>query len=69
MKKSQFSDEEIAFALKQAELNINVEQACWKMGISDAAFYVRRRKCGGVSPSGLRRLQQFEEENRKRAGT
>ena len=35
------------------------------MGISDATFYVGRKKYAGVGPSELRRLCQLEEENRK----
>jgi transposase InsO family protein len=35
------------------------------MGISDATFYIWRKKYGGVGPSELRRLRQLEEENRK----
>ena len=53
------------FALKQAELGISVEEVCRKMGISDATFYVWRKKYGGIGPSELRRLRQLEEENRK----
>lgn len=33
MKRSKFTDEQIAFALKQAELGISVEEVCRKMGI------------------------------------
>ena len=65
MKRSKFTDEQIAFALKQAELGISVEDVCRKMGISDATFYVWRKKYGGIGPSELRRLRQLEEENRK----
>jgi putative transposase len=65
VKKSKFTDDQIAFALKQAELGISVEEVCRKMGISDATFYVWRKKYGGVGSSGLRRLRQLEEENRK----
>ena len=65
MKRSKFTDDQIAFALKQAELGISVEEVCRKMGISDATFYVWRKKYGGVGPSELRRLLQLEEENRK----
>ena len=36
MKKSKFTDEQIAFALKQAEVGTPVEEVCGKMGISDA---------------------------------
>ena len=35
------------------------------MGISEATFYVWRKKYGGIGPSELRRLRQLEEENRK----
>ncbi len=39
MKKSRFTEEQIAFALKQAELGTKVDEICRKMGISDATFY------------------------------
>jgi putative transposase len=65
VRKSKFTDDQIAFGLKQAELGISVEEVCRKIGISDATFYVWRKKYGGVGPSELRRLRQLEEENRK----
>lgn len=65
VKKSKFTEEQIAFALKQAELGTRVEEVCRKMGISEATFYVRKKRYGGVGPSELRRLRQLEEENRK----
>jgi len=40
VKKSKFPEDQIAFALKQAELGTSVEEVCRKMGISDATFYV-----------------------------
>ena len=39
MRKSKFTNEQIAFALKQAELGIGVEGVCRKIGIRDATFY------------------------------
>lgn len=65
MKKSRFTEEQIAFALKQAELGTPVSEVCRKMGISDATFYNWRKKYGGLGPSELRRLKQLEEENSK----
>ena len=65
VRKSKFTEDQIAFALKQAELGISVEEVCRKMGISDATFYVWRKKYSGVGPSELRRLRQLKEENRK----
>ncbi len=40
MKKSKFTEEQIAYALKQAELGTPVAEVCRKMGISDATFYI-----------------------------
>src|SRR3569833_1316222 len=65
MKRSKFTEQQIAFALKQAELGTPVEEVCRKMGISDATFYNWKKKYGGLSPSELRRLRQLEEENTK----
>lgn len=65
MRKSRFTEDQIAFALTQAELGISVEEVCRKMGISDATFCVWRKKYSGVGPSELRRLRQREQENRK----
>ena len=65
MKKSKFTEEQIAFALKQAESGTIVEEICRKMGISQATFYAWRKKFGGLGVAELRRLRQLEEENRK----
>ena len=65
MKKSRFTEEQIAFALKQVELGTRVPEICRKMGISDATFYNWKKKYGGLGPSELKRLRQLEEENRK----
>ncbi len=65
MKKSNYTEEQIAFALKQAELGTPVEEVCRKLGISDATFYNWRKKFGGLGPSEVRRLKQLEEENSK----
>ncbi len=65
MKRSKFTEQQIAFALKQAELGTPVEEVCRKMGISDATFYNWKKKYGGLGPSELRRLKQLEEENIK----
>ncbi len=65
MKKSKYTEEQIAFALKQTEVGISVEEVCRKMGVSPATFYQWRKKYGGLGPSELRRLKQLEEENNK----
>ncbi|WP_336064789.1 MULTISPECIES: IS3 family transposase [Marinobacter] len=65
MKRSRYTEEQIAFALKQAELGTPVPEVCRKMGISDATFYTWRKKYGGLGPSELKRLKQLEEENQR----
>jgi hypothetical protein len=51
VKRSKFTEDQIAFALKQNELCTSVEEVCRKMGISDATFYVWKKKCSGIEPS------------------
>jgi len=65
MKKSKYTEGQIAFALKQAETGTRVGEVCRKMGISEATFYAWKKKYGGLGVSELRRLKQLEEENRK----
>ncbi|MBN3830932.1 transposase [Burkholderia sp. Ac-20344] len=45
-KTCKFTEEQIAFALKQAELGTKVEEICRKLGMSEAAFYNERMKLG-----------------------
>lgn len=65
MKGSKFTEEQIAFALKQAESGITVAEVCRKLGISENTFYNWKKKFSGLGVSELRRLRQLEEENRK----
>jgi putative transposase len=63
MKKTKYSEQQISFALKQAETGTNVQEVCRKMGISEATFYNWKKKYGGLGVSELRRLRQLEDEN------
>ena len=63
MKKSKFMEEQIAFALRQAESGTTVAEVCRKMGISEATFYNWKKKYGGLGVSELRRLKPLEDEN------
>ena len=65
MKTSKFTEEQIAFALKQAETGTPVKEVVRKMGIPEQTFYRWKKKCGGMMPSDLRKLKQLEEENRQ----
>ena len=63
MKKSRYTEEQIAFALKQAELGTPVNEVCRKLGVSEPTFYRWKSKFGGMLPSDMKRLKQLEEEN------
>lgn len=63
MKRSQFTDSQIAFILREAEEGTSVEEVCRKTGISAQTYYRWRNKYGGLMPSEMKRLKQLEEEN------
>ena len=65
MKKSKFTEEQISFALKQAETGTPVKEVIRKMGINEQTFYKWKKKYAGMLPSDLRKLKQLEEENRQ----
>lgn len=65
MKRSRYTEEQIAFALRQAEHGTPVKDVIRKMGISEQTFYRWKKKYGGLGTSELRRLKMLEEENRK----
>jgi putative transposase len=63
MKRSKFTEQQIVFALKQAETGVTVAEVCRKMGVSEATFYNWKKKYGGLGTAELRRLRQLEEGN------
>lgn len=65
MKRSKFTEAQIAFILLQAEEGTVIGEVCRKAGISEAAFYNWRKKYNGLTPSEMKRLRQLEEENGK----
>jgi len=65
MKKSRFSEQQIAFVLRQPEEGTVIAEVCRKAGISEATFYIWRKKYGGLLPSEMKRLRQLAEENQR----
>ena len=63
MKKSKFTEQQIAFALQQAENGTTVAEGCRKMGSAEATFYRWKQLYGGLMPSEVKKLRQLEEEN------
>lgn len=48
MRKSRYSDEQIAAALRQAEIGTSVADITRKLGISEATFYVWKKRFGSL---------------------
>ncbi len=65
MKGSRYTQEQIAFALRQAESGVSAAEVCRKMGVTEKTFYTWKKKFAELGLSELRRLRQLEEENRK----
>jgi putative transposase len=65
MKKTQFTEEQIAYALHESEAGTSVADICRKLGVSEQTFYRWKKKFAGMGVAELRRLKQLEEENRK----
>jgi putative transposase len=63
MKKSKFTEEQILFALKQAEAGQLVGDVCRQMGISEATFYVWKKRYGNLGLPEVRELRQLRDEN------
>jgi putative transposase len=63
MKRSTFSEEQIVYAIRQAESGTPVGDRCRQLGVSDATFYAWKKKYAHLGVSELRRLRQVEEEN------
>ena len=57
MKNSRFSEQQIAYILKQADDGTSVEEVCRKAGVSQQTYYRRRKKYAGLLPSEVRRLK------------
>ena len=65
MKKQRYTEEQIAFVLKQVELGAPVQEVIRKIGITEQTFYRWKQKYAGMLPSDMKRLRQLEEENTK----
>ena len=65
MKQKRYTDEQIAFALRQAESGTAVAEICRKLGVSEPTFYRWKKQFAGMGTVEIRRLKQLEEENTK----
>jgi putative transposase len=63
MKKSKFTEEQIAYVLRQVESGTPPADACRQMGVSEATFYIWKKKYAHLGISELRQLRSLEDEN------
>ena len=68
MKKSKFTEEQITYALRQVESGTPPADVCRQLGVSEATFYIWKKKYAHLGVSELRRMQQLEDENRRLKG-
>src|SRR6266849_562370 len=59
------TEEQIIYALRQAEAGKKVGDICREVGVSQQAFYSWKRRYAGLGLNELRELRQLREENRK----
>ncbi|GMQ83251.1 MAG: hypothetical protein BMS9Abin05_2745 [Rhodothermia bacterium] len=65
MKRRRFTEEQIAYALRQSESGKTAAEICRELGVSQNTFYRWRRKYEGIGIAELRRLKQLEKENKR----
>lgn len=68
MRRSKFTEEQIAMALRQAEAGTAVADICRRLGISQATFFRWKKSYGSLGVPELRELRQLREENRRLKG-
>lgn len=57
LRKSRYSDEQIAAAPRQAKAGTPIAEITRKLGISEATFYAWRRRFGGLGTPEIRELR------------
>jgi putative transposase len=63
--KKRFTEEQIAYALRQAESGLSVPEISRKMGVAEQTFYRWKKRYAGMGVSELRKLKALEEENKQ----
>ena len=63
MKGKRFTDEQITYALRQAESGTPVAEVCRQLGVSEASFYLWKKKYGKPGLTEIRELRQLRDEN------
>lgn len=59
MRKSKFTESQIVTTLKQVEEGRKAKDVCRELGISEAACYARKSRCGGMEATDVQRLRDM----------
>jgi putative transposase len=65
MPKKGHSEEQILAALHEGESGTKVAEICRRMGISQATYFVWKKKYAGLGLNEMRELRQLRDENAK----
>jgi len=65
LKGKRHSNEQIIYALKRVEAGDKVTEVCRQLVVSEATFYLWKKKYGGMGVSELGWLKQLEDENQR----
>ncbi|MGI9428543.1 MAG: IS3 family transposase [Bythopirellula sp.] len=65
MPRKRYTEEQIAFAIRQHETGTAAAEIVRKMGVSEQTFYRWKKKFAGMGVAEVRKLKTLEEENKK----
>ncbi len=65
MARKRYTEEQIAFAIRQHESGTPIAEITRKMGIAEQTFYRWKKKYAGMGVAEVRKLKTLEEENKK----
>jgi putative transposase len=63
MKGKRYTEEQITYALRQAESGTQVADVCRQLGVSEASFYLWKKKYGKLGMTEIREMRQLRDEN------
>ncbi len=65
MPRKRYTEEQIGFALRQADAGTPPAEICRKLGVTEQTFYRWKKRFGDMGVAEIRRLRQLEDENRR----